>query len=462
VINLRAPRVPQLDDAHQDVLNVLVSQIIARAPKNRLRWRYYDHKATLKDLGIAIPPQLTTVETVVGWPAKGVDGLTNRTVLDGFTSQEASTADLGLDWLWEENRMESEIPQAHTASAAMAPAFTFVTQGDVAAGEPESLITSRSALWATGTWDARRRGLKDALSVVSVDENGYPDHMAMYLPNLVIVMRRSGQKWDVRQAPHDLGLPVEPLIYRPMLDVRPLGSSRISRAVRALTDSAIRTLLRTEVSAEFFSAPQRYILGADEEAFEDADGNAIPGWQAIIGRLLGVGRDEDGNIPTVGQFSQQSMEPHLAQVRQIASLFAAEMNMTPRSFGIMQDNPESAEAIMSAREDLVVEARNWQKTLGPAWKRTAVNALRLIDDSAAARAAYASLRPHWMNPATPSVVSASDAFVKQAAYLPELRSSGVAYELLGYDADQTDRLDSARRREDARASLMAAPSDVAV
>ena len=60
---------------------------------------------------------------------------------------------------------------------------------------------------------------------------------------------------------------MEPLVYRPSLD-RPFGKSRITRAVMSITDSAVREALRTEVSAEFFTTPQKYLLGADEELFE--------------------------------------------------------------------------------------------------------------------------------------------------------------------------------------------------
>ena len=88
----------------------------------------------------------------------------------------------------------------------------------------------------------------------------------------------------------------------------------------------------------------------------------------------------------------------------------------------------------------------YEEGRGPAWKRTAVNMLRLVDDSPAARALYAGLRPHWANPATPSVVSASDALVKQAAVIEGLGESDVALEQLGWDQDVIARFRSDQRR----------------
>ncbi len=448
-----APLVPGLSSEHQALLTQLVGTIVAKQAGNQLRRSYYDAEAGLKDLGISIPPQMRSVETVVGWPAKAVDSMARRTVLDGFTSPSGDVGSLGVSQVWDENRLSSESSQAHTSALIHSTAFVAVVRGDVAAGDPEAVVSTFSAESASGVWDRRRRCLSSALTIRSCDSVGVPDDMVLYVPNQAIIMKRSGAVWDVRTANHVLGVPVEPLTYRASLD-RPFGSARISKPVMALTDSAVRTLLRTEVSAEFYSAPQRYVLGADEGAFFDADGAPIPAWQAVLGRLFAIGRDEDGNTPTVGQFSQQSMEPHLAQIRSLASMFAAETSLPVGSLGVVQDNPSSAEAIYAAKEELVVEIQHWETTsLGPAWQRAMVNALLILDGSDAARDAYSGLRARWASPATPSVVSAADAMVKQVAAIPELAKTDVALERLGYTADEIVRLRSEWRRNEGASTI---------
>lgn len=448
------PSVPGLSLEHAALLNELSAELLARLPRNLLRRRYYDYRNTLQDLGIAIPPRLRTVETLVGWPAKAVDALAARTVLDGFTSTQSDPESMGLDALWDENRMDVEAPQAHVSCAVSSVSFVSVTAGDVEAGEPEALILARSATSATGIWDARRRCLSSALMVLSVDKQGNADHMAMFVPNLVIIMRKEGSRWDLRQVTHELGVPVEPLAYRPELE-RPFGRSRISRAVISLTDSAVRTVLRSEVAAEFYSAPQRYALGVAEDAFVDKNGNPIPAWQAVMGRILSLTADEDGNVPQVGQFQQTSMQPHVEQLRGLASLFASETNLPLSSLGIVQDNPASAEAIFAAKEDLVIDAQSWARTMTPAWKRIARYALAILDDSPAAIEAAATIKPRWMNPATPSIVSAADAFAKQVSVMPWLAESTVGLEQMGYDQDQIARLQADKRRTQAAQGLAA-------
>lgn len=445
---VQAPRIAGLGAAHQDVVNRLVGQIQHKAHRNRLRQKYYDHKNALKDFGISIPPHMRSVEVAVGMPAKAVDSMSRRNVLDAFTLASGADPDsLGLGQIAEDNRLEALLPQAHTSALIHATAFGFVTAGDVGAGEPAALISARSAEWATGTWDPRLRGLRDALSIVSVDDLGHPDHMVLYLPNLAIIMRREGTRWDLRQSVHDLGVPVEPLPYRAALD-RPFGRSRISRPVMSLTDSMVRTLLRTEVGAEFYNAPQRWAMGASEESFTDKAGNPLTGWQVMLGNLLTLSKDEDGELPKVGEFRQQSMEPNIAQIRMIAQMFASETNLPLRSLAIVGDNPESADAITEANKELELDIRHWQdSSLSPAWKRLLVGAMRLHDDSPAARAEYAGLRLRWRNPTTVSTSAAGDWLVKVGSAIPSLGETSVGMEMAGLNGEQIDRYEAEMRRK---------------
>lgn len=452
--SLAVPTVPGLSAADDDLLKTLFTQVSRKRARNVTRRSYYEFEQGLKDLGIAIPPHLTDVETVVGWPAKAVDAMARRTRLERFTRDDGGlTADLGLDVIMKANDMVAVIPQTHTSTLMHSCAFGFVTAGDVEAGEPEALITVRSAEWATGIYDARRRSLSAALSILGVDDHGAVNSMAMYTPGRVVIMKREGKRWDLRQSDHDLGVPVRMFAYNAQLD-RPFGTSRISRPVMALTDSAVRTLLRTEVSAEFFNAPRAYALGADEGAFVDKDGNALSGWQVMMGRLLALSRDENGDLPQVGQFSQQSMEPNMAQLRMLAQSFAAEASLPLRSLGVVGDNPESAEAIREANEELTLEIDHWEdSSLTPAWLDLATMALRTIDDTPAARTAYDTLRIHWRNQETATRAAKADSFAKITPVVPGLAESEVGLEMAGMDLDQIERFQAEQRSGRARQTL---------
>lgn len=439
--------VPSLSGADLDLLRSLVSQWAAKVRRNQLRTTYYDGKNRLRDLGISIPPQLKAVETAVGWPAKAVDALAHRIVFDGFVLPGAEEDPYSIGAVLSENRMAVELPQAVTSALIHSVAFLSTTQGDVQSGEPEILVQARSGLYGTGIWDRKTRSLRAALSVADVAEDGTPTELVMYLPDRVgHVVRGPGGRWSAVWRRNPLGrVLVEPLIYRPDLD-RPFGRSRVSRPVMSITDEAVRTVLRTEVSAEFFTSPQRYAMGADEESFTDSSGNPVPQWQSMLGRIWALGKDEDGDTPSVGQFPQMSMQPHTEMLRSIAARFAGETSMPISSLGIVQDNPASAEAIFAAKEDLVIEAQDASRAFGAALVRVAQDAVMLRDGLDSVPDELRQLQAKWGNPATPSVVSAADAVVKQVAAVPWLAESPLILERLGYTQAEIVRLLADKRR----------------
>jgi hypothetical protein len=152
------------------------------------------------------------------------------------------------------------------------------------------------------------------------DDDGAPTDAIVYLPYAVLSLQKRAGRWSVvDRLPNPLGVVlVEPLTYDPQLD-RPFGRSRITRAVMDITDRAARTVMRTEISAEFYASPQRYVLGADESAWADVDK-----WKAVMGRFLTLTKDEDGDTPQVGQFPQATMQPHFDMLRLLATQFAGE------------------------------------------------------------------------------------------------------------------------------------------
>lgn len=445
------PQIPGLSHQDQNTLDCLARQFAAKWARNSLRARYYDGKNALRSLGISIPPEIEEItETVVGWPEKAVDGLANRIKHDGFVIPGGSAEDLGINDMWSINRMDIEAPQAQTSALIHSCAFLATTLGDTQSGEPDVLMTARSAMTATGIWDPRRRRLAAALSIIAYDERFPHDNqvteLVMYLPDKVITLSRgSNGRWTADPRPHAMGrVPVEPLVFRPRLD-RPFGSSRISRAVMSITDEAVRTVLRTEVSAELYG-PQRYILGADPEAFEDATGRQRTGWESILGRILAISRDDDGEIPTVGTFPQMTMQPHLDHMRSVAMRFAGATNLPVGALGVVTDNPSSAEAIHAAKEELLIEAESAASVFGMAYCNAVRTGLQMREKLDAPRPEWSKLRVKWRDPATPSRASAADAVLKTVQAFPWLAESEVALEQLGWDETTIARAMADKRR----------------
>ncbi|MGV8972903.1 MAG: hypothetical protein ACOH10_11325 [Rhodoglobus sp.] len=457
-LDMAVPQVNGMDDADQDVLTGLVRKLNRKQPRNRLRSKYADGKQELIDLGISLPPSMKEIEAVVGWPMKGVNSLSRRNIMQGFTSTAASPEDLGLVDLWDTNHLDSKAPRAHTSALIHSCAFGFVTDGDVEVGQPKTLITTRSAINATGNWDAYTESLSEALEIVARDTYGRPTSMVLHFQGRYILIQWDGRNWRGFERRHRFGMLAEALPFQAELD-RPFGRSRISRAVMYYTDSGVRTMLRTEVSAEFYNAPQRYALGAGDEAFTNEDGSVATEWSVMLGRLLLLSRDEDGNLPQVGQFAQQSMQPNIEQLRSIAMMLAGELSIAVGSLGIIQDNPDSAEAIRARNEDLGIEIEHWQRTtLGPAWKRLAQKALAIGDDSPAALAAYRTIRAQWGSWAQSSEVSQAQASLARVQAVPRLAETDVELEHMGYDVDEIARIQAQWARSASRSNIAALAS----
>ncbi|MCZ9635148.1 phage portal protein [Rhodococcus sp. BH5] len=426
-------QISDLKPDEQNTLDKLIRQYMQKLSRNKIRQMYYDSKNLIKDLGIAIPPEMVNIEMVLGWPAKAVDGLARRNKMDGFVIPGGSSMDMGIDAMWNANDMDIEAPQAHTSAYIHSCAFVATTKGDVASGEPDVLITTRSAMSGTALWDRRRRRLSAHLAIVDTSEDGTPTVLMMYLPDVVITMTRFTLGWKVERRKHSLGrLPVELLVHKPNLE-RPFGASRISRPVMGLADAALRTAVRMEVSAEFYSSPQRWIMGADESMFMDAEGNLKTQWQAIMGRLWAAGRTEEGELPQVGTFAAASPQPHSDQLRTLATQFSGETSIPVGSLGVIQENASSAEAIHAMKEDLLIEAEYCNQVFGTTWVRAVLTGLQIRENRDTIPDEWRSLRTKWRNPATMSQSSAGDFALKLIQAYPKLQDSAVGLEMMGWD-----------------------------
>jgi len=458
-----------LTDLEKATLSELWKVWTLKLRRNLLRSSYYDQHNVLKDLGIAIPPHLTDLELVLGWPAKAVDTLSRRCKLDGFVVPGDEEDAFGIKDLWRANDMHMELPQTLSSTLVHSCSFLTVTKGDLSMGEPEVLISSQSALFGSGIWDSRRRRLKSALTITDMDDLGRVTGWALFMPQMTVRAMYDGYQWEISRFEHTLDrLPVELLPYKPRLD-RPFGCSRISRAVMGLSDSALRTLFRMEIHAEFFSSPQRYAMGADESMFVDADGEPITQWQAILGRVWAAGRDPDtGEMPTLGQFPQSSPQPHTEQLRSLAAMFCSETSLPLNALGIVQDNPSSADAIEAAERDLIIEARYAMDCFGPRIARAMVTAVQIRDDLDSPPDELSRLDALWRDPENPPQSAAGDFLIKTVQAMPWLADSKVPLEQLGWDATTVERAWADKRRSNVSSLLQrlqqpqAAPNEQAV
>lgn len=402
----------------------LAKKLASHDGKNAILERYYEGKNRLKDLRISIPPQLRTVESVVGWSGTAVDVLEERLDFEGYVGADT----LGLQDIVRANDLEIESSLGHKDALVYGTGFIVVGKGMT--GEPDPLITIESPKRMTGIYDLRLRRLVAAMSL-DRNEMGRPETGTLYLPDVTIWLTfdEDARPFDIARDEHNLGrVPVVALANNPRSSDQH-GRSEITRAVRSITDSAMRTLLGAEVAREFYSAPQRYILGADEDVFLDADGNAMNPWTVYQGRLLGIPANQDGQIPTVGQFQANDPRPYFDQIRAYAQLMAAESAIPASYLGFQTDNPSSADAIRQMEARLIKRAERRQKQFGRAWMEVARLALLVRDGVIPAEAM--NLRPLWRDASTPTRAASADEAVKLISAGILSPNSDVTYNRIG-------------------------------
>ena len=407
---------------------------------NLMLERYYEGKNKLKDLRISIPPQLTAVESVVGWPGTAVDVIEERLDFEGYIGGD----DLGINEIYRANELDLESSLGHKDSLIFGTGF--VTVGRGINGEADPLITIESPKKMTAIYDLRTRRLTAAL-LVNRQEQGTPVSGSLYLENETIYLGFDNHTWyELARDVHNLGrVPVAPLANNPRSG-DPYGTTEITRAVRSYTDSAMRTLLGAEVAREFYSAPQRYILGAKEDTFTDADGQPLNPWSVYQGRVLGVPYNEYENVmPQVGQFAANDTRPYFEQMKAYAQLLAAETAIPASYLGFQTDNPASADAIRQMESRLVKRAERRQKQFGRAWSEVAKLALLVRDGEVPAEAA--NISPVWRDASTPTRAAAADEVIKLISAGVLLPNSEVTYNRIGLSDSDKEVLKSEKRLE---------------
>ena len=317
-------------------MNELVGTWQARYPSNMRRQAYLDCKVFVDSLNISLPREIARDLRIVStWPEKAVFSLTSRCHWDGVVAPDGSEDPYGLAALLDENRFATEIGHAISSAATHGVSFLVTLPGDVAAGDPPVLVLPYSAMTASALWDRRRRGIKAGLLINDVDYLGRPTELIMLTPTVMVSMSLFGSNgWYVTgHVEHNLGrTPMEALVYRGTLD-RPLGRSRLTDGVLSIVDRAVRASMRMDVSSELFTAPGLLLRGVDEATFSQIKSS----WSWRLGSVKGISRDEEGELPEVDVLPQQSMQPYVDQLRELAQEMAGALSLPVGSLGIVQD-----------------------------------------------------------------------------------------------------------------------------
>lgn len=410
-----------------DNLPYLKQLLNKKRTRTSTRYQYYEMKRYPQDLFLTLETKTYNLRPVLGWCTKAVDTLADRLQFKGWKNDN-----FNLNAIFKMNNSDIFFDSAILSALINGCSFVYISEDGT--GYPRLEVID--GMNATGILDPVTNLLKEGYAVLDRDKYGKPVREAYFETGLTTFYEKGQEPYTVsNQAPAPL---LVPILYRPDAK-RPFGHSRISRAMMALVDGAIRATKRSEISAEFYSVPQKYVLGVDPDA------KPIDKWRATISSLLQITKDEDGDRPTVGQFQQQSMQPHIDQIRTFASLFAGESGLTMDDLGFVSDNPSSAEAIKASHESLRVLAEKAQRTFGSCFLNVGYIAACLRDNFAYERRQFYLTEPQWMPAFKPDAAALSgigDGAIKINQAIPGYFNTDNLVDLTGIDPSKMESVNA--------------------
>ncbi|MGI0385640.1 hypothetical protein ACRE2K_09825 [Streptococcus pneumoniae] len=343
-----------------------------------LRYKYYAMQHYRAPIGITIPAHVRAkYRATLGWTAKGVDCLADRLVFREFTND-----DFNVTEIFDRNNPDILFDSAILAALIGSCCFIYISKGE----DDEVRLQVIEASNATGVIDPITGLLVEGYAVLARDDYNQPTLEAYFEPNATHFIPKNGRPYSVA---HEAGIPLlVPVIHRPDA-VRPFGRSRITRSGMYYQKEAEQTFERANITAEFYSWPQKYIIGLDPDAEQ------LETYKATVSSLLTISASDGGEKPSIGQFTTASMSPFTEQLRTAAAGFAGEMGLTLDDMGFVSDNPSSVEAIKASHENLRLAGRKAQRSLGAGLLNVAYVAACLRDEFHYARSQFVRTTVKW-------------------------------------------------------------------
>ena len=398
-------------------MQYLKDKLASKKTRVNRRYSFYEMKHRARDFRISTPEGLESWMSILGWCSKAVDSIADR-----LSFREFENDTFNMNDIFNANNKDVLVDSAILGALISSCDFIYIAADKD--GFPQMRVID--GRHATGIIDSQTNMLKEGYAVIEFDEHDAPIIEAYFIPGQTFIYNR-GRLVDAvpNKAPYPL---LVPIINRPDA-VRPFGHSRISRACMNLVGSAARTVKRSEISAEFYSFPQRYVLGMS------GDAEQMDKWKVTMSSLLRIDKDEDGDHPVVGQFQQQTMGPHVEQLRMFAGLFAGETGLTLDDLGFPSQNPSSAEAIKASHEQLRLTAKKAQKTFGVGLLNAGYLAACIRDDYPYLRRQVALTIPKWdpiFEPDAAALTSIGDGVIKINQAVPDYINGRNMIDLVGF------------------------------
>ena len=409
-----------------ELLNKLLKKLEDHREYNERQNRFYESKVRVRAISPLIPDQIrNSVQTAVGFAATVVDVIDERLNWEGWAAPDDQALADELADVVAENDLIEEFHRAFLDALIYGTSFIRTGSGNESKGEPKVLVTAHSPLTTTGTWNPRSRRLDNALTVTFGTKHGVREAVAATMDMIGVslhLVRAAGKGWTVaNRDEHGISRTLVQQIFNRTRASREGGASEITPTIRSHTKTALRTMLSMEANREFYSIPQLILANLDADSFEDVvsgsdDSEGISrimsAWQTMAGSVLGIPRSDNGDAATATQLQVSSPEPFIRQVRMLAELISGAAGVPLNNFGVVTDNPASADAIRAVDGRLIKKVERKQTSFDTALSGTALDVLAVIHGGAIPTGAKRKITSRWRSAAIPTKAADADYVLK--------------------------------------------------
>ena len=407
----------------------LEKQISAQATADDLNSRYYEGRQRLTHMGLAVPPELRSFETVVNACRVTVDSIEQRQRVKTFMLPGEDVASSVLREHWDANNLDSESRLFHRDALIYGRAYAAVGSNE---DDPEHpLITVESPLELTVRVDPRSRRISSALRLYGNGIDPDPTLATLYQPDSTSWLEKINGRWtEYDRDDHGLGrVPIIMHLNRRRTGVWS-GVTEMADVI-PLVDAAARALTDMQLGLETLAVPKRYALGLSKGDFVDRDGNPLPVWEAYFGAVWATSNPE----AKVGQLPAASMDNFHQTVNHYMSLIAAVTGLPERYLGQRSVNPAAEGAIRADESRLVLNVEGKNDAAGDAWAWVMGLAERIRTGE---WLPANQIKTEWYDAGTPTFAQKADGVQKLHGGQPILSREG-AWDELGWSEARKDR-----------------------
>ena len=440
----------------------LVEIYEAHALANAEKGRYYDQRVTSGEcnLGIALPQDLKDFEMACCWPEKAVTALADRSRFDGFVSANGESLP-ELDAIVRDNRLSS--------SYGMAVIDELKHGGVIATLAPSDTVgcSIRFHTFETGSarWNGQLQRIDAALAIISSERDALqrstrPKTVNLYTDDATWVIERypgkvnGRQAWKATMAANGLGRCMATVLRNQPTNSQPLGTSRITRSVRALTRGYIRTMTLATIGLEFSTTPQKYLMGVSDAQYDALINEKFKKYCDSL--MLGTVDPDTGQVPQYGQLAQGTLQPHVDMLRMLSTQFAASTCLSVTDTGVVNDaNPTSADALTAQNDKLIRRAADLNAFNADELRDLALMALAVKRNQSLSQLSDEDrdVMAHFLPPSMPNQAVMGDWAVKLATADPQFAGTDAFYEMQGFDKPTIARIQAQKRRNRGTAAM---------